>query len=220
MTELHDSMDMIRVLIIADSIVVRTGLEAIITTQDMLTVVGSFSNRETLPQIDELQPDVILLEADWQDDDTASAWAWAEAGLTSPAIVLLTDDIQTLGSEALRSGGRGLLSTNATTSEIVAAIEAAAAGLVVLSPDVVGVLLPNSPNSPKSLPALAQDLTPREIEVLQMLAEGMGNKAIARQLTISEHTVKFHVSSIFSKLNASSRTEAVTLGARQGLILL
>jgi DNA-binding CsgD family transcriptional regulator len=63
-------------------------------------------------------------------------------------------------------------------------------------------------------------LTPREIEVLGMLAEGLGNKSVARRLSISEHTVKFHVSSIFTKLNAKSRTEAVTLGARLGLIML
>ena len=65
-----------------------------------------------------------------------------------------------------------------------------------------------------------QPLTPREVEVLHMLAEGLGNKTIARRLGISEHTVKFHVGSIFSKLNASSRTEAVTVGVRQGLVML
>nr|WP_277922584.1 response regulator transcription factor [Coleofasciculus sp. FACHB-1120] len=82
-------------------------------------------------------------------------------------------------------------------------------------------LLPLKESSARRLPASPiQALTPREIEVLGMLALGMGNKNIAKHLSISEHTVKFHVSSIFQKLNASSRTEAVTLGARLGLIML
>jgi DNA-binding NarL/FixJ family response regulator len=70
------------------------------------------------------------------------------------------------------------------------------------------------------LPVSSETLTNREVDVLSMLAEGLGNKAIALRLNISEHTVKFHIGSIFSKLHASSRTEAVILGARQGLILL
>ena len=91
---------------------------------------------------------------------------------------------------------------------------------MILHSDLIDVLLSILPSAARSLPPAPQALTPREIEVLTMLAEGLGNKAIARRLNISEHTVKFHVGSIFSKLNASSRTEAVTLGARQGLIML
>ena len=92
----------------------------------------------------------------------------------------------------------------------------------MLHPDVISVLLPVLPSAEQIVDTATpvQALTPREIEVLGMLAEGLGNKAIAKRLIISEHTVKFHVSSIFTKLNASSRTEAVTLGARQGLIML
>jgi two-component system, NarL family, response regulator YdfI len=103
----------------------------------------------------------------------------------------------------------------------VAAIETAAAGFVVLHPDTVDALLPAASSAPRTLPGLPQQtLTPREIEVLGMIAEGMGNKEIAWRLGISEHTVKFHISSIFAKLNATSRTEAVTVGIRQGLIML
>ena len=97
----------------------------------------------------------------------------------------------------------------------MAAIEAAAAGFVVLQPsDLDGLLVNPQPAS------LAEPLTPREVEVLGMLAEGQSNKAIAHRLGISEHTVKFHVTSIMGKLDAGSRTEAVTRGIRQGLIML
>ncbi|MCY7276017.1 MAG: LuxR C-terminal-related transcriptional regulator [Phormidesmis sp. CAN_BIN44] len=106
-------------------------------------------------------------------------------------------------------------------SPLVGAIVAVAAGLTVLHPDVMETLLPVLPATTRPLPETPiQALTSREVEVLGMLAEGLGNKTIARRLTISEHTVKFHISSIFSKLNASSRTEAVILGARQGLIFI
>jgi DNA-binding NarL/FixJ family response regulator len=118
-------------------------------------------------------------------------------------------------------GVQAILPRSATAEEIVPTVVAAAAGLVVLHPDIFDSLLPVLPSTARTLPTSPlQALTPREIEVLGMLAEGLGNKAIAGRLSISEHTVKFHVSSIFTKLNASSRTEAVTLGARQGLIML
>jgi DNA-binding NarL/FixJ family response regulator len=140
----------------------------------------------------------------------------------APAIVVLGDYLHgDWTTEALRLGVRAVLPRSATTEEIVPTVVAAAAGLVVLHPDVFDSLLPVLPSTTRTLPTSpVQALTPREIEVLGMLAEGLGNKAIARRLGISEHTVKFHVSSIFTKLNASSRTEAVTLGARQGLIML
>jgi len=114
-----------------------------------------------------------------------------------------------------------VLPRQAAPEEIVGAVEAAAAGLIALHPaaaESIWSLLP-APVRTTVAPA-GQALTPREIEVLGMMAEGLGNKTIARRLGISEHTVKFHVGSILTKLNASSRTEAVTLGARQGLIML
>jgi DNA-binding NarL/FixJ family response regulator len=140
----------------------------------------------------------------------------------TPAIVVLADDPRSAWvAETLRSSVRGILPYQATASQILATVEAVADGLVVIHPDIVDSLLVCLPSTPRSLDSsFSQALTPREIEVLSMLAEGLGNKTIARRLGISEHTVKFHVGSIFTKLNASSRTEAVTIGARQGLIML
>ena len=124
-------------------------------------------------------------------------------------------------ADALRSGVRAILPREATSEEIVAAIQASAAGLVVLHPDALGsVLFPTSSREQPELDSSDQILTPREIEVLRMIAEGLGNKEIASKLAISDHTVKFHISSIFAKLDASSRTEAVTIGIREGLIMV
>jgi DNA-binding NarL/FixJ family response regulator len=207
---------LIRVLIVADSTVMRAGLEALLADSPDLEVLSGSARGEITGQlIAQLQPEVVLLEgADGDQDLVLTATPDAEI----PAIVVLLDD----GQQApvvnlIRSGVRGVLPLEATASEIVQAVHAAAAGLITIHPDLLeGVLSTNrfTPEEPE------QPLTSREVEVLKMLAEGLGNKAIARRLNISEHTVKFHIGSIFSKLNASSRTEAVILGARQGLVLL
>ena len=216
---------MIRVAIAAADNIVRAGLESIVRASPSLAVVSSSSNLDTLAAlIEDYSPDVVLIELGLHNDEPVSEKLLALGAVSppAPAIVVLADDIHTdWTTEALRLGVRSLLPRSATAEEIVPAVVAAAAGLVVLHPDVFDLLLPVLPSSARTLPTSpVQALTPREIEVLGMLAEGLGNKAIARRLGISEHTVKFHVSSIFTKLNASSRTEAVTLGARQGLIML
>jgi len=114
-----------------------------------------------------------------------------------------------------------VLSRDAGPEEIMATVDATAVGLVVLHQDAASLLLSLVPaGSRVAASSEIEALTPREIEVLVMLAEGEGNKTIARRLGISEHTVKFHVGSILAKMHASSRTEAVTLGVRQGLIMV
>lgn len=214
---------MTRVLVAASSEIMRAGLEALLATSAALAVVGSSTSITALgEQVEDLQPDVVLLELELQDDETLAALPTLGTGPDPPALVILVDDVQgALTAEALRSGVRAVLPRQALASEIVAAVEAAAAGLLVLHPDAIDSLLPvlqAAPHGPPSAPN--QALTPRELEVLTMMAEGLGNKGIAWSLGISEHTVKFHVSSIFAKLNASSRTEAVTLGIRQGLLMV
>jgi len=209
------------VLVAAADSIVRVGLESIVRTSPELVVVGSSSNLATLAAlIEERSPDVVLMELGY--DESISQMV-AIGALSGVAIVLLADDLQgDWTTEALRLGVRAVLSRSATAEEIVPTVVAAAAGLVVLHPKVFDSLLPVLPTNVRPFDSASpiQALTPREIEVLGMLAEGLGNKTIARRLGISEHTVKFHVSSILTKLNASSRTEAVTLGARQGLIML
>ena len=234
---------MIRVLIVASSIVMQAGLAALLSASPALTVVGTAT--ALLPEhLTTLQPDVVLLEWDSPEEEGAIALSLAEDLLPEAVLskilpgisleasprtlpeaqpqigfVVLVEEISSAWlSEMLRSPLRGILPQTAAAAEIIAAVEAVAAGLTVLHPDLMELLLSNLAIAPRPMPT-SQPLTPREVEVLEMLAEGLGNKTIAKRLNISEHTVKFHVGSIFSKLNASSRTEAVAIGARQGLIL-
>lgn len=216
----------ISVAIAAANAIVRVGLESIVRARPTLEIVGVASGEEALvDRVQELQPDAVLLDAgaiDELSEETVWEKLFAVSGENALAIVLLADNFdRDRVADALAGGVRGMLPRSATSEEIVSAIEAAAAGLIVLHPDVLDALLPIEPAISRTLPAAPlQVLSPREIEVLRMLAEGYGNKNIAKKLNISEHTVKFHVSSIFQKLNASTRTEAVTVGARMGLIML
>jgi two-component system, NarL family, response regulator YdfI len=134
-----------------------------------------------------------------------------------PAIVVLsTVPGAAWSARARRAGVRAVLGDDATAEEIGAAVTAIRAGLLVLHPDAL--------SRARAASTLARGdagtLTTREVEILEMMAEGMRNRAIAGRLKISRHTVKFHVASILTKLSARSRTEAVTLGVRQGLISL
>jgi DNA-binding NarL/FixJ family response regulator len=199
----------------ADSVVVRAGLEALVAQAPPLELAGSSSPANLAERIRELQPDVVLL--DWRHGSQESLDSLFRSG---PVFVLLAEDEDPAAiASGLRSGLRAVLPHDASAREITAAIEAAAEGLVVLHPGVLAALqLAEPPRRPPG--ELNASLTAREIEVLRMLAEGLANKNIAWKLGISEHTVKFHIASIFTKLNASSRAEAVAIGIRQGLILL
>ena len=210
---------MARVLIGANSEVVRTGLEAMLAILPRFSVVGSFGIDDALlARIENSQPDVVLLDLESAPDELLPLEL--KDGPFSAALVVLSDNTE--GSwtiEALRSGVRAIVPRDASAGEIRAAIQAAEMGLVVLQADAFDPVLSPVPGRFELDPS-DQILTPREIEVLRMMAAGLGNKEIASQLTISGHTVKFHISSIFAKLGASSRTEAVTLGIRRGLIMI
>jgi two-component system, NarL family, response regulator YdfI len=154
----------------------------------------------------------------------ASDWnvgGWSAAGVP---VILLVDHPTRMTSGALAAGVRAVLPRNITSTEIVAAIEAVAAGLYVFHPadiDSIPTLRPpQSETAPELGEPLVEHLTPREIEVLQLLSAGLGNKEIAARLNISEHTAKFHVAAIMGKLGAATRTEAVTLGIRHGLVMI
>jgi DNA-binding NarL/FixJ family response regulator len=194
----------IRIAIAASSAVVRTGLEALLSATPGWEVAGSFADASHL---DSLRPDVLV-----------AALPVSELPVL-PAIVLLTSEGQPeWTTDALRSGVRAVLPRDAPAAAILAAVEAAANGLAVIDPQELEGLL-GSP-APVEADNGGAPLTPREMEVLRMMADGAANKEIAWKLAISEHTVKFHVASVMGKLNASSRTEAVTRGLRRGLILM
>jgi two-component system, NarL family, response regulator YdfI len=210
-----------RVLVGASSEVVRAGLASLLTSDFTLQVVGTFSIDDALTRFEDLQPDIVLLDLESPSDESMSAAIQSGGVPVSSALVILTEDPENLPVDVLGSGLRAILPRYATPEEIIAAIQAAATGLVALHPDVFDSILSRIRLDQQSeLDPSGQILTPREIEVLRMIAEGHGNKEIASKLGISDHTVKFHISSIFSKLGASNRAEAVTLGIRQGLILV
>jgi len=153
--------------------------------------------------------------SDWNVD------GWNAAGVP---VILLVDNPGRRISEALPAGVRAVLPRNITSTEIAAAIEAVAAGLYVFHPSDIDSIPALRPPQSETVPELGEPivehLTPREIEVLQLLSAGLGNKEIATRLNISEHTAKFHVASIMGKLGAATRTEAVTLGIRHGLVMI
>ena len=143
------------------------------------------------------QADVVLLDE------------FPERPAAAPA-VLLSDVLLT--SRALRLGVHAILSREAAAEQIVAALYAVSAGLIAVPTESSSVIVPAASES------LVENLTPREMETLEMLAEGLSNKQIAARLGISEHTAKFHVNSILGKLDAATRTEAVMRGIRAGLL--
>ena len=146
----------------------------------------------------------------------------APDGVRLPAFVVLSESERTVAVlRALALPGWGIVAPAAPAAELQAAVQAAAQGLIVLPASLAARLLVGRPAAAAQVDlGPAEALTAREQEVLDLLGQGLANKAIARRLTISEHTVKFHVSAIYGKLGASSRTEAVSRGAHRGLITL
>jgi len=210
---------MIRVLVNASSPIAKAGLESLLAAHSALRFVEDSYDYGRGTGADST-PDVLLVEAATLADPAArKAMDWASAG--GPVVMLVRNPAAEAVAEALRTGVKAVLSSGRTGPEIVAAIEAAAVGLVVLDSTDLETLLP-APSAVSSggSVALVEALTPRELQVLQLVAAGLGNKEIASRLEISEHTVKFHVAAIMGKLGAASRTEAVTLGIRHGLIMI
>jgi len=206
------------VLLAAASAVRRAGLETLVKNSPALKLVGSLQGIRTIAQrVVELQPDVVLLDLE-PENSGFSALPAIGGGL---AMVALVDEPQPgWTAQALRSGVKAILPRDAGMDEILPAIQAAYAGLVLLDPEVARSFAARVRPSVAPRMTASEELTPREVEVLRMLAEGLGNRQMAQRLGISDHTVKFHVSSILDKLGASTRTEAVTMGIRMGLILL
>ncbi len=212
---------MIRVLVKASSTTTRAALERLLRANPRFEVIDRSSTAGLRDgSIEAFGPDVVVAQVAGQDDELAQELLdWAAAG--GPVVVLVDDPAAAWTGDALRAGVKAVLPSGLAGEEISAAVEAAVRGLVVLHPEDVENLLSAGARTADGVPAaLVESLTPREIQVLRLLAEGLGNKGIASRLEISEHTVKFHVASILGKLGAASRTEAVTLGIRNGLIMI
>jgi NarL family two-component system response regulator YdfI len=210
----------IRVLIVAAAARARRALESLLHTQGF-EVVGSFAVLEDAADVfAEKDLDAILLDAsDASLEDLFESLQETGVARETPVVLLLPGTTSDAVSHALRLGVRGILPPSPEPQQLAAALEAVVRELVVFHSDPAS---PLRPATSRAVPAgeLAEPLTPREREVLRLLASGLGNKEIAAKLKISEHTAKFHVASILGKLGAASRAEAVSIGMRNGLILL
>ena len=210
---------MIRLFIVAASPLSRAGLQDLLVARG-LEVIGSSANLDQAGQLP-LDADVVLIDSSGVPFEQLLA-SVVESGLASDARVVLLAEHAPVSAvpRALRAGISAVLPSDLSPDQLLRALEAAASGLLILRPEQVHDALPGSPALRASRDEPVESLTRREREVLQMLAGGLGNKEIAARLAISEHTVKFHVASILGKLGAGSRTEAVSLGIRRGLVLL
>jgi NarL family two-component system response regulator YdfI len=207
-------MNPTRVLVIAASAMVRAGLEALVREDPRFQLVPA-SIGTSRNGASNSTGDVVLAESDLESVARVMTVA------AGAPIVLITDEVSRADlRRLLHSGVRAVLGHEAAQHEILGAVKAVSAGLTALAPEHMDLLLPSTAENDESEPWLHEALTARESEVLTMLAEGASNKEIASRLNISEHTVKFHVSSILAKLGATTRTEAVSRGVRQGLIVI
>jgi DNA-binding NarL/FixJ family response regulator len=186
----------IRVLILAASEADESALAALLAEDERLEIAEPLEARTA---------DVLLL----------SGGRAPPAELRAVPTVILTGDV--FEPSDYRTSVRARLPSNVTAAEVLAAIAAVAQGFVILTRTQADSLF-SHPTVPQSPPPLVEELTPRELQVLRDIAQGLANKEIAEHLHISEHTAKFHVASILGKLQAGSRTEAVTQGIRLGLI--
>lgn len=206
-----ESPQVIRVLVVAGDPLARMGLAAMTAALPGCRVVGDVPDDAELPEaIDRLDPDLVV----WDLGPAAPAPDERSLGEGGPPVVLLASR----DSPGLPAGAAAaVLRRDIDAATLAAAIRAVAKGLTVLDP---AFSPPAAPTRDRAAGELSEALTPREVEVLQWLAAGLPNKVIAERLGISEHTVRFHLNAIFGKLDAHTRTEAVSRAARLGLIVL
>ncbi len=202
---------MIRVTVVSPNPALRVGLRELLGDAPEISVLGETANLDTLDK----ETEVLVLASVLPHE-------FAQLDADAPAILLLSDDsmeVQQLTGADLPAWGA--LSPDATEDELIAAVRALAEGLWVGTPGLIRDLL-RKPNRVELVGGedLLEPLTAREVEVLQMVAQGLANKQVALALSISEHTVKFHLSSLYAKLDVTSRTEAIRAGMQRGLIVI
>ena len=212
---------MIRVFIVAASPLARAGLENLLAARDVEVVASNGTIDALAEMLADAAPDVVLIDSSGEPFDLTLESILASGLASDVSVVLLGDGMTPAASaDALRAGIRAALPGDISPEQLVATLQAVASGLAVLHPANMNEMLPAGSAATRVPDELAESLTRRELEVLQMLAGGLSNKEIAARLNISEHTAKFHVASILGKLGAGSRAEAVALGIRRGLVLL
>src|SRR5215203_5858027 len=209
-------MTQTRVFVVAPTPTLRAGLRsmlAAVEAADLLVVGEAGLSAGPVPELSLSEADVVLVVDEELLEETAISVS--DDG-TQSVLLLSEDEGATSRLRTLSLRGWGVVSPDAPSEELGAAVAAVAQGLTVLPKTLAERLL----DEPAAVKELSEPLTSRESEVLDLLGHGLSNKMIARQLHISEHTVKFHISSLYSKLGVSNRAEAVSQGARHGLISL
>jgi len=200
----------LKILIVDDHAIVRDGLAAILKFQKDMTVVGEADDGQSaIQKAQELYPDVILMDLMMPNMNGADATAAIKQALPETHILLLTSyGTSSELSRAFRNGATGAITKSLPKEELLAAIRNVAAGMRVASPEIEQTLKEEA-----DMPSL----TPRQLEILQSLTRGLTNDDIAREFGLSKAGVKFHLLTIFRKLNVSNRTEAVGLASRKHL---
>jgi DNA-binding NarL/FixJ family response regulator len=216
----------IRVLIVDDQELVRTGFRLFLETQPGLEVVGEAADgREAIDRVRQLRPDVVLMDIRIPNMDGVEATARLTSGAIEPAprvLVLTTFDLDEYVFGALRAGAAGFLLKDASRERLVEAIRVVHDGEALLSPSITRRLIEDfaaraDPIAPSS--AVLAELTPREREVLVLVAHGLSNTEIAARLVVTEATVKSHVGSILLKLGLRDRVQAVVFAYEHGIVV-
>jgi two-component system, NarL family, response regulator YdfI len=209
-----------RIFLIAESGQVRERLEELLQATDS-AIIGHADDLETFDEELAHEAEIVLVNATVEPREDLLDALQDTGLLRESRVVLLTDRAASDWlNRALRAGVRGILPPEPEAEIFAAGLEAVARGLIVIHPNELHTSRAAGNSAFDTTTEFVEPLTTREREVLQMLSEGLGNKEIAGRLKISEHTVKFHVASILGKLGASTRTEAVSIALRRGMVLL
>jgi DNA-binding NarL/FixJ family response regulator len=212
----------IRILIVDDQELVRTGFRVFLDAEPDFEVVGEAADGFTaLEAAKELHPDLVLMDIRMPNLDGIEATRRIAGVDGAPRVLILTTfDLDDYVYEALRAGASGFLLKDARAEELCAAVRTVAAGDALLSPTITRKLIESYTRRPppSAHPDTLGELTPRELEVLRLVARGMSNNDIARELVVGDATVKTHVARIFSKLDLHDRAQAVVLAYESGLV--
>lgn len=215
----------VSVLIADDQALVRAGFRAILEGQPGISVVGeAIDGRDAIDLAGKRQPDVVLMDIQMPDIDgleaTRRILEGAENGHPVAVLMLTTFDVNEYVYEALRAGASGFLLKDVLPEQLIAAVRVVAAGDALIAPAITKRLIAQfARTAPSSTaPAVLDELTPREVEVLTLIARGLSNGEIASELLLSEATVKTHVKRVFAKLDVRDRVQAVVLAYEAGLV--
>lgn len=210
-----------RVLLVDDHTLFRSGLETLLERHNIDVIAATGEGREGLRLALEIQPDIVLLDMRMPDMNGLEVLrALRNGGMKSPIVMLTTSNEERDLVECLRNGAQGYLLKDMEPGELVNALCEIQSGRTVVAPELAGVLarvVQGESVEPVQQDTPFSELTPRELEILCLLAEGQSNKVIARNLGISDGTVKLHVKAVLRKLNVHSRVEAAVMAVEQNL---